>query len=75
VKDADIWASQPRLKSASHEDILFKEMYTGPDKYRNAPINLQLVTRRFEEEKLLLMVDEVLKSLEYRIPCEYAEVQ
>jgi amidase len=63
VEKSDTWEAQPRVNDLSPEDTLFREAYTGPEKYNRAPVNLQLVTRRFGEEKLLLMVDEVLKCL------------
>lgn len=44
-----------------NEDDKFNHaLYTGPDAFRNAPISLQLVTRRYEDEKCI----EVLKRIE-----------
>lgn len=68
VEKADTWNAQPRVNDLSPEDILFRQLYTGPEKYSKAPVNLQLVTRRFGEEKLLLMVDQVLECLEKDLP-------
>lgn len=45
-------------------DALFKEFYTGPAKYRGAPINLQLVSRRYREESVLDMTEIVMAALE-----------
>jgi hypothetical protein len=63
VERGDTWEAQPRIKDLSAEDVFFRRSYTGPEKYSRAPVNLQLVTRRFEEEKLLLVVDQVLECL------------
>ncbi|KAF9875725.1 acetamidase [Colletotrichum karsti] len=35
------------------DDKFNHELYTGPGRYRDAPVSLQLVTRRYEDEKCL----------------------
>ncbi|KAF5517585.1 putative amidase [Colletotrichum aenigma] len=42
------------------DDAFDHRLYTGPEMYRDAPISLQLVTRRYEDEKCL----EVLRRVE-----------
>jgi amidase len=65
VMETDDWAAYPRAstRDLSAVDTFFRTAYTGPGKYREAPVSLQLVTRRLGEERLLLMVDEVVKCL------------
>lgn len=65
VESTDTWESYPRASNVdlSVEDSLFKSVYTGPEKYRSAPVNLQIVTRRYTSEKTLLVMEEVVKAL------------
>lgn len=42
------------------DDEFNHALYTGPERYRDAPISLQLITRKFEDEKCI----EVLKRIE-----------
>ncbi|KAJ4258075.1 hypothetical protein NW762_008215 [Fusarium torreyae] len=42
------------------QDKANHDLYTGPDRYRDAPVSLQLVTQRYEDEKCI----EVLKRVE-----------
>lgn len=65
VEETDTWAAHPHISKGdlTIEDSFFRHAYTGPEEYSRAPVNLQLVTRRYGEERLLLMVDEVMKSL------------
>ncbi|KAL1849577.1 hypothetical protein Plec18167_003179 [Paecilomyces lecythidis] len=71
VKDTDTWEKYPRVsqKPLSAMDAWYESLYDqgieGPQKYRDAPISLQLVSRRFQEEKLLAVlasVDEVIRE-------------
>lgn len=71
VKDTDTWERYPRASSKplSDFDAWYERLYgkgtEGPAKYRDAPISLQIVSRRFQEEKLLAVmerVDEVLRD-------------
>lgn len=51
----------------SEEDAVYKEYYKegeeGPKKYWGAPVPLQLIGRRFTEEKLLGVLERVVKDL------------
>lgn len=42
------------------DDAFNHGLYTGPERYRDAPISLQLVTRQYEDEKCV----EVLRRVE-----------
>ncbi|KAJ4999152.1 putative amidase [Colletotrichum sp. SAR 10_66] len=42
------------------DDAFNHGLYTGPERYRDAPISLQLVTRRYEDEKCV----DVLRRIE-----------
>jgi amidase len=68
VEDSDTWTRYPRSNGAylSDEDKMFHGYYgddLGPRKYQDAPVCLQLVTRRFREEALLGMVERIVKDL------------
>lgn len=68
VQEDDTWLKNPRASKThmSDQDAVFEEYYgseMGPQKYKDAPISLQLVTRRYREEHLLEMVEKVVKSL------------
>ena len=43
----------------NQDDLFNKELYTGAERYKDAPISLQLVGRRFEDDKVV----EVLRYL------------
>ncbi|KAJ9224000.1 hypothetical protein DTO169C6_3620 [Paecilomyces variotii] len=71
VKETDTWERYPRVseKPLSDIDAWYESLYgkgtDGPRKYCDAPISLQLVSRRFQEEKLLAVmasVDGVLQD-------------
>lgn len=47
----------------SEQDAIFEGYYSGSQKYKDAPVSLQLVTRRYREEQLLRMVEKVVESL------------
>lgn len=47
----------------SEQDQIFDARYR-PERYKNAPVSLQLVTRRFGEERLLDMVQTVVNAVE-----------
>ena len=47
---------QPQNK----DDAFNHALYTGPERYKDAPVSLQLVTRRYEDEKCV----EILKEIE-----------
>ena len=68
VQELDTWTRYPRSSEVymSEEDAVFHKYYDdkfGPKKYENAPVCLQLVTKRFREEQLLGMVEMILKDL------------
>ena len=55
VLDSDTWANYPRenSKTMTELDSTFRDFYRGPEKYKDAPVALQLVTRRLREEQAL----------------------
>jgi len=53
------WSSQPPSRNAIEKSIHAKWQ---PDTYRNAPVSLQLVGRRHNEEKLLAMLNVIEKA-------------
>jgi hypothetical protein len=62
VEKADTWENFPPRTEAflSGENRVYRERYNdeGPSRYRDAPVSLQLVTRKFHEEEALLIVEE-----------------
>ncbi|KAL3427906.1 acetamidase [Phlyctema vagabunda] len=65
VQETDTWENFPGTY-LSEQDRAFGAFYTGPEKYKNAPISLQIVTRRFGEEKALLIMEEIERVLGLR---------
>lgn len=71
VRDTDTWENFPRHDAGfkSQEDEYHAEIYgkgtDGPKKYKDAPIALQLIGRRFSEEKLLGILDRVMEDLNH----------
>jgi amidase len=66
VKGTDTWNRYPRFSKEhlSEEDARFEGYYeAGPEKYKDAPVCLQLVTRRYREEILLEIVERVVKDI------------
>lgn len=69
VKDTDTWENFPRPapQMMSVEDGIYQKYYgngiEGPKKYHDAPIPLQLVGRRFTEEKLVSILGRVVKDI------------
>ena len=69
VEEGDTWErfSSVGEKPFGEEDKRFRGYYgeglKGPEKYRDAPIALQLVGRRYREEELLGMVERVFEDL------------
>lgn len=62
VKDDD--ALENGTPVLSEKDEEYRDFYkSGASKYRDAPISLQLVGKRLQEEKLLAMTEAVQKSL------------
>lgn len=63
VADDDCW--QKDVPVLSEKDQEYRQYYgkDGPSKYRNAPISMQLVGRRLQEEKLLVMAEVVREAL------------
>lgn len=63
VKDTDALSSNEPI--LSERDQEYRGFYAkgGPAKYRDAPIALQLVGKRFQEEKLLAMTELVQDTL------------
>jgi len=66
VEETDTRSSYPRSckEPLSEEDSKFEAYYeAGPGKYKDAPVCLQLVTRRYREEILLDMVEQVVEDI------------
>ncbi|KAL2005110.1 hypothetical protein VTN00DRAFT_2960 [Thermoascus crustaceus] len=69
VQETDTWDRYPRPtpEPFSEMDKWYESLYVdgeaGPEKYAHAPIPLQLVGRRFQEEKLLNIMDKVVEIL------------
>ena len=69
VKESDTWENFPRNVETcmSNEDELYRSYYgnrgEGPRKYKDAPVALQLVGRRFAEEKLLGILERIMDDL------------
>lgn len=65
VEETDTWEKYPRAikDDMSRDDAVFRKAYTGPEKYNHAPVSLQLVTRRYNEEQALLIVEEVVRCI------------
>lgn len=69
MKETDTWENFPRVNEVlmSEEDGVYEVYYgkgdVGPKKYWGAPVPLQLVGRRFQEEKLLGMLERVVGDL------------
>jgi amidase len=68
VRDTDSWERFPRRSEVplSKEDAWYIRawMEGGAKKYKNAPVALQVVGRRLEEEKVLGIVEVVKKCLD-----------
>lgn len=56
-------STRSREEYMSEQDAIFEGYYSGSQKYKDAPVSLQLVTRRYREEQLLRMVEKVVESL------------
>jgi amidase len=66
IRASDTWDSSAKEPiSVSEADDWFRELYgtQGPERYANAPVGIQIVTRRFQEERLLQIVARVEASL------------
>jgi amidase len=47
----------------SEADKLFRSFYTGPERYKDAPISLQLIGRKHRDEYLLSVLDKVRMAI------------
>lgn len=65
VAKSDTWEKFPAesREAMSELDKTFRTFYTGPEKYKDAPVALQLVTRRLREEQAVMLATEVLDIL------------
>lgn len=66
IRTSDTWDSSAKgLVGLSAADDWFRELYgtQGPGRYANAPVGIQIVTRRLQEERLLRIVARVEASL------------
>lgn len=66
VLASDKWAdSADDFVGLSATDKWFRELYDpqGSERYANAPVGVQIVTRRFQEERLLRIIARVEASL------------
>ena len=48
----------------NQDDAFNHALYTGPERYKDAPIALQLVTKRFEDEKCIGVLRKVEACLD-----------
>lgn len=57
----DTWERfPPEHKEPLNEvDAYFRSTYSGPAKYLKAPVSLQIVTRRLQEERLLAILENI----------------
>jgi hypothetical protein len=65
--ETDTWENFPRAGAdlMSAEDGAYQDYYReGPKRYKGAPVPLQLIGRRFGEEKLLSILERVVNDLE-----------
>lgn len=66
VEETDTWEMNPRSIAVMSDDDARFERYFGKDgaeKYKGAPVSLQLVCRRYMEEVLLEMLERILRDL------------
>lgn len=67
VEDCDTWERYPSGVVLGDNDERFAGYYRegsrGPEKYRDAPVALQLVGRRYREEEVLRIVERVLEDI------------
>ncbi|KAG0646116.1 amidase [Hyphodiscus hymeniophilus] len=65
VADSDTWENFPpqSREPMSELDTTFRNFYTGPEKYKDAPIGLQIITRRLREEQAIMIASEVMGIL------------
>ena len=66
VQDTDTYENFPRLhkESLGTKDQLYIDAYKdGPSKYANAPVALQIITRKHTEEKALKAVELLLEVI------------
>jgi len=65
VETTDTWENIPPESKGpmSDEDVLSRVYYTGSEKYANAPVGLQIVTRRFKDEEGILIGKEITRAL------------
>lgn len=64
-QQTDSYRNSPKLNEV---DESCKQFYDGPEKFENSPIGLQVVCRRFEEEKavgMAMILENALKSSFY----------
>lgn len=64
VEETDTW--KPRNGFLGEEDERFWAYYgmKGQEKYKDAPVSLQLVGRRYREEEVLAILERVWGDLE-----------
>jgi amidase len=65
VVESDTWVNFPpeSNEAMSELDAIFRDFYTGPEKYKDAPVALQLVNRRLREEQALGISTVILSCL------------
>lgn len=68
VRASDTWENFPPVSRTpmSEVDVTYREFFDegGPEKYKDAPISLQLVARRLREEDLLHALDVVERAMQ-----------
>lgn len=65
----DTWESFPpeHGEPLNEMDAYFRSTYSGPAKYLKAPVSLQIVTRRLQEERLLAILEKISVVVQHNL--------
>jgi hypothetical protein len=68
VEPSDTWENFPPAieQSLGKDDDFSRMTYTRPEKYRDSPVSLQIVTRCLQEEKNLAIMEKVIQAVELK---------
>lgn len=61
--DAELDVRDQTYVPQNELDRFNHELYTGPERYKDAPVSLQLVTRRYEDEKCIAVLKRIEEAL------------
>lgn len=56
----DVW--DEKYVAMNEQDQYNHDLYRDPEKYRGAPVSLQLVGRRYEDEKVIKVLEYIQRS-------------